>query len=109
MIQPPHASFRKNAGIVSVLLLALALGLAAPALGAAPNGVVNVNTASVEQLIALPGIGESRARAIVAERKQRGGFRSLDELLEVKGIGEVALGKLKPHVVLSGKTTLAQP
>jgi competence protein ComEA len=84
---------------------------AAPALAAEtppPSGVVNINTASVEELQLLPGVGEARARAIVDERKARGGFKSVDELLEVKGIGPSNLDKLRPHVVLSGKTT-AQP
>jgi competence protein ComEA len=96
-------------------LRAAALALAAAvAVGAAPGlaadgphltGVVNVNTASLEELQLLPGVGESRARAIVAARKQRGGFKSLDELVEVKGIGEASLARLRPFVRLEGKTT----
>ena len=89
------------------LLLALAVGLAAaPAVAAASlSGVVNVNTASAEQLQILPGVGESRARAIVELRKSRGGFRSVEELMEVKGIGATLLERLRPFVALSGKTT----
>jgi competence protein ComEA len=68
-------------------------------------GVVNVNTASVEELQLLPGIGEARARALVEARKRRGGFGSLDELKEVKGIGDASLVRLRPHVSLQGKTT----
>jgi len=96
---------------VRAVALALAVALAsAAALGLAADGqhltgVVNVNTASLEELQLLPGVGETRARAIVAARKQRGGFKSLDELVEVKGIGETSLTRLRPFVRLDGKTT----
>ncbi len=72
-------------------------------------GVVNVNTASAEELELLPGIGAARAEAMVALRKQRGGFKSLDELKVVKGIGDVGLSKLRPYVRLEGKTTAHLP
>jgi competence protein ComEA len=85
------------------------LATAALAAGAADGpklvGVVNVNTASVEELQLLPGIGEARAAALVEERKRRGGFKSLDELKEVKGIGDASLARLRPHLRLQGKTT----
>ena len=87
----------------------LALGVAFAAAGADDGrklqGVVNVNTASVQELELLPGVGEARARAIVDLRKQRGGFKSLDELRDVKGIGDASLEKLRPHLALDGKTT----
>ena len=69
------------------------------------SGVVNLNTASSEELQLLPGIGEARAVAIVSMRKQKGGFKRVDDLLAVKGIGEAMLDKMRPHVTLSGKTT----
>src|SRR5262245_44255530 len=99
-------------GRTRALLSALALGLvlatsAAPAFAAAKlSGVVNVNTASAEQLALLPGIGEMRARDIVAAREQRGGFKRIEDLLAVKGIGEASLAKLRPYVALQGETTL---
>jgi competence protein ComEA len=91
-------------------LIALAIGLAVlPAFAAesdgAKAGVVNINTATLEELQLLPGIGEARARAVIEERKRRGGFQKLEDLLEVKGIGENGLAKLRPHVTLEGKTT----
>ncbi len=90
--------------LLAVLTLALA---AAPALAgdASLSGIVNVNTATLDQLVLLPGIGEARASALIEARKQRGGFKSVDELLEVKGIGEAGLAKLRPHVAVKGKTT----
>jgi competence protein ComEA len=69
------------------------------------QGVVNVNTASVEELQLLPGVGEARARAIVDLRKQRGGLKSLEDLRDVKGIGDASLERLRPHVAFDGKTT----
>ncbi len=99
----------------SLRVLLLALGLAAGAALAAPpavsaaeglSGVVNVNTATAEELAVLPGIGEAKARAIVDAREARGGFRSVDELVEVKGIGDAALTRIRPYVALQGRSTL---
>lgn len=64
--------------------------------------VLNLNTATVEQLGGLPGIGPKTAEAIVALRTQKGGaFKGLDELGEVKGIGPAKLEKLKPLLKLA--------
>jgi len=52
------------------------------------SGLVNLNTATQPDLEALPGIGPALAAAILAEREQRGGFRSIQELRDVRGIGE---------------------
>jgi competence protein ComEA len=87
------------------LAFAAALAGAAPA-GAGSTGVVNVNTATTEELARLPGIGEAKARAIVQFRKEQGAFRSVDQLRDVKGIGDAALERIRGHVVLEGKTTL---
>ncbi len=90
----------------------LALALAPVALTAAQAegelGVVNVNTASLEELQTLPGVGEARARAIVAERQARGGFQSVDELLEVRGIGPANLERLRPYARVTGKTQVSR-
>jgi competence protein ComEA len=59
---------------------------------------IDLNSATVAQLDALPGIGPATAQAIVAYRAQRGSFRSVDELLEVRGIGEARLEQLRPLV-----------
>lgn len=63
--------------------------------------VVNINTASASQLAAsLPGIGEVKAAAIVSYRNANGPFRSVDELINVKGIGEATLEKLRPYATV---------
>ncbi len=63
-----------------------------------PAGRLNLNSASAEQLTELPGIGPKLAGRIVEYRQKSGGFRSVSELLNVKGIGEKNLAKLQPHV-----------
>lgn len=64
------------------------------------SGPVNLNLATAEQLEELPGVGPSLAGAIVAERDRRGGFRSVDDLLSVRGIGEKRLADLRALVVV---------
>ena len=97
---------RSVRAVLPSLAAALLVALAQPALAAEPlKGVVNVNIASIEELVLLPGIGESRAMAIVALRENRGGFDSVDELVDVKGIGDAMLAKLRPYVSLESKTT----
>ena len=75
--------------------------LSAPADGAPPRltGVVNLNTATADELQLLPGIGAARAQAVIDLRKQRGGFKSVEELKDVKGIGDTrarAAAPLRP-------------
>lgn len=95
-------------GRMLALLVATGLALGGPALAAGETalvGTVNVNTATSEQLQLLPGIGEARARDLIALRKKRGGFKSVEELTQVKGIGDVALERLRPFARTDGKTT----
>jgi len=68
--------------------------------GAAPGQLVNLNTATASELEALPQVGPVTAQAIVAWRDQNGGFTSVDELLEVDGIGEKTLAQLTPYVTV---------
>lgn len=63
-------------------------------------GKLNINTATMEELMGLPYIGEVKARAIIDYRDKNGPFASVDDLLEVKGIGSKTLEKLKPLVAL---------
>ena len=60
--------------------------------------VININSATREELMTLDGIGEVRADAIIAYREQHGGFGSVDELTEVSGIGEKMLEKLRGRI-----------
>ena len=89
------------------LATACAVALAAQAADPQPGltGTVNVNTATAEELQLLPGIGAARADALIELRKQRGGFKSLEQLKDVKGIGDASLERLRPYVRFQGKTT----
>lgn len=61
-------------------------------------GIVNLNTADVAELNKLPGVGEKTAQAIIAHREAIGGFRSIEQLLEVKGIGPSKFEKMRAHL-----------
>ena len=61
---------------------------------------VNINTATARELEALPGIGEVIAQRIIDYRNAHGPFRSVDELINVKGIGEKKLADLKPYATV---------
>ena len=61
----------------------------------------HVNTASAAQLEELPGIGAKMALRIVEYRQKNGGFKKIEDLMNVKGIGEKAFLKLKPHLTVS--------
>ncbi|MFI2199997.1 helix-hairpin-helix domain-containing protein [Streptomyces sp. NPDC020192] len=73
-------------------------GTASGAVGAGPRAPVSLNTATVDQLDALPGVGPVLARHIIDYRTQHGGFRSVDELREVNGIGDRRFGDLRELV-----------
>ena len=62
--------------------------------------VININTADVYELQRLPGIGEARAQDIVAYREEHGPFQSVDELDNVKGIGEGILAGLRDYAAV---------
>jgi competence protein ComEA len=64
----------------------------------APAEPVDLNTATGQQLEALPGIGPATASAILAYRDQAGGFKTVDDLLEVRGIGDAKMEQLRPLV-----------
>lgn len=74
--------------------------------GSTPNSLlegemININTAAQADLERLPGIGEVRARAIVAYREENGPFLTLDDLLRVSGIGSGILEGLRPYATIS--------
>ena len=64
------------------------------------NKLVNVNTAEIEELMTLPGIGRVTAGRIIDFRNKRNGIKNLDELLLVKGIGESRLRRIKKFLII---------
>jgi len=88
---------------ISTLALALCLSLplaAASGASRAPLHPVNLNSATVTELMQLPRVGVKTAERIVAFRKQHGGFQRPEEIMNVKGIGEKSYAKLKPYLAV---------
>jgi competence protein ComEA len=75
--------------------------------GAAAKAAININTATVDQLETLPGIGRKTAERIIEYRTKSGGFKRIEDLMNVKGIGEKSFLKLKPLIVVPPKTDKA--
>jgi len=95
---------RFGAVIILAALLAVPAALAdqaqAPA-KSAPATLVNINTASADQLEGLPGVGSKMAARIVEYRQKNGGFKKIEELMNVRGIGEKAFLKMKSHLTVT--------
>ena len=96
---------------VMAVLTAIALGsssvhgmqakAASAQAAATASSPVNLNTATAEQLETLPGIGAATAKRIIEHRQKTGGFKKIEELMNVKGIGEKSFLKLKPLITVS--------
>ena len=96
-----HGAIVRSAALSLVAAFAFVPALAMGGL----KGVVNINTATAEQLELLPNVGAVRAWAIVEYRKQHGPFESVEQLEDVSGIGEKALNEIGRYCVLTGQTT----
>jgi len=83
-------------------------GKASPATATDVSGVINVNSATAEQIAFLPRVGIKLAERVVEYRKTNGPFKKIEDLMEVKGVGEKLFVALKPHLTISGTTTLSQ-
>jgi competence protein ComEA len=92
--------------LAALLVLTFVVG-AVPA-AAAPQGVVNVNSADADQIALLPRIGPSTATRIVEFREENGPFKAKADLLLVRGIGERTYELLEPYVAIEGATTLTE-
>jgi competence protein ComEA len=94
---------RKKSSILFITLLLASLSALA---AAETQPVVNINTADAKQLSLLPRVGLALAERIVDYRKQNGPFKSTDELMLVRGVGEKLYAQLKPYLATAGETTL---
>jgi len=65
------------------------------------DGKVNINRASREELMTLPGIGESKADAIIRYREETGTFNSIEEIMEIEGIKEGVFRKIEDRITIS--------
>jgi competence protein ComEA len=98
--------------VTTLVVAATALALAAPAVAlplqekpadakAAAAQTVNLNTAPAEQLERLPGVGPKTAARIIEYRQKNGGFKKVEELMNVRGIGEKAFLKMKNQLTVA--------
>jgi competence protein ComEA len=101
--------------LIPALTLCAALALTGPITAAAQDRqeapaaktTLNLNTATIDQLETLPGIGRKTAERILEYRAKSGGFKKIEELMNVKGIGEKSFLKLKPLVTVPPRTDKA--
>jgi competence protein ComEA len=92
--------------LMTVLALTMSAALSASAAeSSSPAGVININTATVSELSYLPGIGTSKAEAIVKYREKKE-FKKVEDLMRVKGIGRNTLKKLRSYLTVNGPTTV---
>jgi len=93
--------------IVALLVLGFSVaaeaaqGSAQQAKAATASALVNLNTASVAQLETLPGIGKSTAERILEYRAKNGNFKRIEDLMNVRGVGEKSFLKLKPLITVA--------
>lgn len=64
------------------------------------EGKVNINTASREELMTLPGVGESKADSILSYREENGGFQTIEEIMQISGIKEGLFNKIKDYITV---------
>jgi len=93
---------------VSVLLVSLFLGSVLQGGGFDKQyaGYLNINTATYEQLLMLPDMGENMARNLIEYREANGPFSSVNGLIKVKGFWYTYIDQLRPYVRLEGENTL---
>jgi comEA protein len=99
-------AYRKLQARISLSVLALCFTFAATSLATKkpPPKPININTANSEELQQVPGIGPVTAEKILQMRKSYGTFKSVDDLLSIKGIGKKRLEKMRRYLTVSKST-----
>jgi competence protein ComEA len=102
--------------VLSILTLSHPAGAAAQTKTAARSagkpaltGTVNINTASAGELEGLPGIGAKTASLIVEYRQKNGPFKKVEELMNIRGVGEKNFLKIKPQITVTARVERAAP
>lgn len=112
-VPKPHAGVRRGTLALFAALVLAAIALIPAAAGAetaedASVGVVNINQADTAALMLLPRVGPALAGRIIAFRDENGPFKTPEDLILVRGIGEKTFALMAPHVAVEGKTTLSE-
>ena len=93
-----------TAAIAAIALSAPALSAQtkapAPQAAATATAPVNLNTATAEQLATIPGVGPKRAERLIDYRQKNGGFKKVEDLMNVSGVGEKSFLKMKPLITV---------
>jgi competence protein ComEA len=108
MVRALFASFVICFVLSGTVALSAADQAASTPKAAGAAAVVNLNTATATQIATLPGIGEKAAQRIIEYREKNGGFKKVEELMNVKGIGEKSFLKLKPLITVGDKPAAKQ-
>ena len=66
---------------------------------------MDLNTATKEELMTLPGVGESRAKSIIAYREKSGGFSKIEDIMQIEGIKEGMFSKMKDRICVTHKVS----
>ncbi len=100
------------AAIAAIALSAAAAGAQGRATAAKATATavapVNLNTATMDQLATIPGIGVKTAERIIAYREKNGGFKKIEDLMNVSGVGEKSFLKMKPLITVAAVKASAQ-
>jgi comEA protein len=93
--------------IVGIAVLCFSIGLA-QASGAQDPGKININKAGAEELAKLPRIGPAIAKRIIEYREKNGNFRKIEDIMQVRGIGEKLFLQLKDLITVSDEKAATQ-
>ena len=103
------ARTRKHGRLLLLLLGLLFVDLSANATKKPPPKPININTANSDELQQVPGIGPATAEKILQMRKSYGAFKSVDDLLSIRGIGKKRLEKMRKYLTVSKAVAVKKP